>query len=151
MLVVGLLSISITFSVYTLLAAKSDGGPAVVSDYYQKGKNWNATARARGNGEALNVSVSVLAPGDEPRLRPVVLTVRDTSGTPVTGLRGTLHLSRPQTAGDLATIPLSPVDDQPGVYRQLMPILATGLWDVELRTTTDAGELASKTVRVEVY
>jgi len=153
LLVVGLLSISITASVYTLFAAQSDGGPAIIRNYYQKSKTWNETAQARQRGTALDVSLSVRpASADashDPSLRPVVVTVRDSSGAPVPALQGRLRLFRPQTAGALATIPLSPVSSEPGVYRQLLPIQSTGLWDVELDATID-GHPVTKTLRIEV-
>ena len=154
LLIVGLLSISITASVYTLFAAQSDGGPAIIRNYYEKGKTWNQTAQARQRGTALDVSISVQpVPADaphDPSLRPVVVTVRDTSGTPLPGLQGRLRLFRPQTAGALATIPLSSVASEPGVYRQLLPIQSAGLWDVE-RTATVHGQPVSKTLRIDVH
>lgn len=149
MLIVTLLGISITFSVYTLFAAQSDGGPAVVENYYEKGKNWNESSEARRNGDALSVDVDVQAAGAEKRLRPVVLTVRDADGEPVSALRGTVRLYRPQTVKLQATIPLSPVAGEPGVYRQLLPIQSAGLWDVELHATRGSAAV-SKTVRIEI-
>jgi hypothetical protein len=148
-LIVVLLSISISFSVYTLFAAQSDGGPAIVNDYYQKGKNWNETAETRRRGERLSMDVVVEPAGDEKRLRPVVLTVRSPAGDPVVDLQGAARLYRPQTVEVLATVPLSPVPGQPGTYRQLMPIQSTGLWDVELHAT-HGGKPLSKTVRVDI-
>jgi len=148
-LIVCLLSVSISFSVYTLFAAQSDGGPAVIDNYYQKGKDWNETAEARRNGDVLTVDVDVQQAGDEKRLRPVVLTVRDESGAPVSTLQGTARLYRPQAANLQATIPLAAVPGEPGVYRQLMPIQAAGLWDIELQATRNGTHL-SKTVRVEI-
>jgi len=149
MLIVALLGISITFSVYTLFAAQSDGGPAVVENYYEKGKNWNASSEARRNGDALSVDVDVQAAGVEKRLRPVVLTVRDADGEPVSALRGTVRLYRPQTVELQATIPLSPVAGEPGVYHQLLPIQSAGLWDVELHANRGSAAV-SKTVRIEI-
>lgn len=146
LLVVSFLSISITASVYTLFAAQGDGGPEVIADYYKKGANWNETAAARAAGQALRVDVEVRPPGPEAPLRPVVLTVRDTSGAPVIDLQGTVRLFRPQTAGAKATVPLVHVGD--GVYRQAMPMADAGLWDVELKGTRD-GQPVEKTVRLQ--
>lgn len=148
MLIVTLLGISITFSVYTLFAAQSDGGPAVVENYYEKGKNWNESSEARRNGDALSVDVDVQPAGAEKRLRPVAITVRDADGNPVSALRGTVRLYRPQTVKLQATIPLVPAGE-PGVYRQLLPIQSAGLWDVELHATQGSAAV-SKTVRIEI-
>lgn len=152
LLVVGLLSISISASVYTLFAAQSDGGPEVVSDYYEKGVHWDERRAARQAGDALAVTVDV-EPSTDParhdtRLRPVVVTVRDSTGRPVDALRGSIRAFRPQIADPVATIPLS-ATETPGVYRQMVPVTASGLWDFELDVTRDGQALAT-TVRVEV-
>lgn len=125
--VIGLLLISITASAYTFYRAHADGGPAIVEDYYKKGKAWNQTARAQTAGQAFDVTVDVQAVSGE--LRPVEVVVRDADGGVVTDLSGMLHARRPHRAGSVATVPLVPVDDRPGTYRQLLPIQGSGIWD----------------------
>lgn len=148
LLVVSLLSISITASVYTLFAAQSDGGPEVVDNYYEKGARWDESQAARVRGDALTVAVDVAPSTGDARLRPVTVTVRDSTGQPVDGLRGTVRASRPQTAGVRATIPLSAAD-APGTYRQMIPLPESGLWDFEL-DVTHAEDAILTTVRVDV-
>jgi len=148
LLVVCLLSISISASVYTLLAAQSDGGPAIVDNYYAKGSNFDATAAARDAARDLRVDVAVHAEGDTPGLRPVVVTIR-TADAPLTGLNGTVLLSRPHVAGALSTVPLHPTDT-PGVYRQLLPIQSTGLWDVTVEARSAERVSFEKTVRIDL-
>jgi len=46
-------------------------------------------------------------------------------------------------------VPLSPKADAPGVYRQLIPLDARGLWDLEIQATYAGAEFL-KSVRVEI-
>jgi len=147
--VVGLLSISISASVYTLLAAQSDGGAAVVDNYYEKGKQWDAKMAKREAGAALTMDVDVAAAPENAALHAVTLTLRDAeTGEPVV-LNGSLRARRPDRSGVQATVPLSPRADAPGVYRQLIPLDARGLWDLEIQATYAGAEFL-KSVRVEI-
>jgi hypothetical protein len=132
MFVVALLLISITASAYTLYRANSDGGPAIVEDYYTKGKQWDTTARAKRNGSRLTVSVQVLDDTGQNSMHPVIITVTDSAGDAVTDLSGIVRGLRPHLAKPVATVPLQPVDGAPGTYRQLLPIGERGVWDFEI-------------------
>jgi len=125
--VIGLLLISITASAYTFYQAQADGGAAIVEDYYKKGKAWDQTARAQKAGQAFDVTVDVQALSGE--FRPVEVVVRDADGRAVTDLSGMLHARRPHLTGSVAAVPLVPVDDRPGTYRQLLPVQEPGIWD----------------------
>jgi hypothetical protein len=146
--VVGLLSISISASVYTLFSANSDGGAVVVDNYYAKGKQWDEQMSQRRAGDALTLDIDIASAAENQALQAVTLTVRDSSGTPVTDLSGSLRALRPNRDGVQATAPLDPTD-APGVYRQLLHLDARGLWDLELKTTY-RGDAVLKSVRVEL-
>jgi hypothetical protein len=149
LMIVALLLTSITASSYTFYKAHSDGGPAIVNNYYEKGKHWNETAAAKKAGSGLVMDVAVLAPSENQALRPVEVTIRDAGGEPVTGFRGMLHALRPHKAAPVATVPLQPVDGRPGVFRQSLPVNATGVWDFQLDGTR--GEVSvQKTVRLRL-
>jgi nitrogen fixation protein FixH len=147
--VVGLLSISISASVYTLLASQSDGGAAVVENYYERGKQWDQESAMRRVGASLSVDVQVSPAPENEALHAVVLTVRDSSGAPVTGLQGSLRALRPDRSGVQASVPLAPRSGAPGVYRQVIPLDARGLWDLEMKATY-GGEALLRSIRVEV-
>ncbi|NBC86357.1 MAG: hypothetical protein GVY25_09220 [Bacteroidetes bacterium] len=132
MFIIGLLSISITASAYTFYKAHSDGGPAIVENYYEKGKNWNASAEARRNGGRLDVEIRVLPATGDNNMRPVEVTVRDSTGATVDDLTGMIRGLRPHLAAPVASVPLRSVDGTPGTYRQLLPMAAGGIWDFEI-------------------
>src|SRR5690554_3527765 len=138
--IVGLLLVSIGASVATFVLATSDGGAQVVEDYYQKGVRWDETAALRAASAALGwqVQVAVQAGGAQAGLRTVDVVVRDRAGHLVTGLQGTVRLTRPQHARAVAELPLQPVAGVPGLYRLEAPIDAAGLWDFELQAVRDS-------------
>jgi nitrogen fixation protein FixH len=128
--VVALLLLGIGSAFEALFAARSDGGAQIVEDYYGAALRFEDEQAARAASAALGWSADVEVGACEGGLCAVELAVRDRAGAPVTGLSGALATSRPQEAGTAATIPLSPKDGAPGVYRQLVPFPADGLWDV---------------------
>ncbi|PEN13581.1 hypothetical protein CRI94_09750 [Longibacter salinarum] len=130
--VVALLLISITASFYTLYKAQTDGGAAIVKDYYEKGKQWDDTAKAIRNGDELTVSVRVMPASSDGEMRPVEISVQDQSGTAVSDLNGMIRALRPHLSAPVAAVPLHPVADSPGTYRQLLPIASDGVWDFEI-------------------
>lgn len=134
MLVIGLLLMSLSAAAITVVASQSGRGTQVVEDYYGQAARWDETAalRAAVEAEGLHVTVEVEPGSHQAPLRPVVISVRDRAGQPVTGLQGTLRAFRPQRAGAVATIPLTPAPEAPGTYRQLVPLGAAGLWDFEI-------------------
>lgn len=134
-MIVALLLTSISASAYTFYKAHSDGGPAIVNNYYEKGKHWNETAAAKKAGSEFSVDVAVLDPTENQALRPVEVTIRDANGEPVRDLSGLLHALRPHKAAPVATVPLHPVEGRPGVFRQSLPVNAAGVWDFQIDGT----------------
>lgn len=147
--IIGLLSISISASVYTLFAAHSDGGASVVNNYYEKGKQWNARMDKKKAGKAITMDVDVVHAPENEALQAVTLTIRDAeTGAPVS-LSGSLKARRPDRSGVQASVPLASKDNAPGVYRQMLPLPARGLWDLEVEATYN-GRTLLKSVRVEL-
>lgn len=151
LMIVGLLTLSISFCVVTVIAATSDGGAAVVEDYYARSTRWDEYAARRAASDALGWHAQVRVQAAEPAsgLRPVVLTLTDADGAPVTGLTGTVSLQRTQDATPSAVLPLQPAAGTPGRYRMLAPVPTTGLWDVEIDASR-GDDAYLNTVRVEV-
>lgn len=127
--VVALLLVGIGSAFNALFAARSDGGAQIVEDYYDVALGFEDEQVAQAASAALGWTSEVEVGACEGGLCAVELTVRDRAGAPVTGLTGVLETSRPQTAGVIAKIPLAPKEGAPGVYRQLVPMSAAGLWD----------------------
>lgn len=133
LLIVGLLCISIGASLFTVFAARSDGGAQIVDDYYQKAVHWDATAAARAASEALGWTTTMeVHPLSQSGLRVLDVTITDSTGAPVSDLRGTVTLYRPHRTGAVATIPLTAAPDAPGRYRQQVPLVDPGLWDIQV-------------------
>jgi nitrogen fixation protein FixH len=149
--IVALLLLGIGSAFTILIASRSDGGAQVIENYYERAVDWDAEADRQAAsarlGWTLHIQVASVANGNP--LRDVEATVRDREGTPVAGLVGTLRLSRPQHARPVAELPLAPVPDQPGSYRQAMPIDAPGLWDFQILARRDTSHFQA-TVRREV-
>jgi nitrogen fixation protein FixH len=130
--VVALLLLGIGSAFEALFAARSDGGAQIVEDYYDAALGFEDEQAARAASAALGWAADVEVGVCENGLCAVELTVRDRAGAPVTGLAGVLTTSRPQEAGTAAKIPLAPKEGAPGVYRQLVPLAAAGLWDFSI-------------------
>lgn len=147
--VIALLLLGIGSAFQALFAARSDGGAQVVEAYYDTALQFEDEQAARVASAALGwgarVEIGVCVEG----LCAIELTVRDRDGAPVTGLTGVLHTSRPQEAGTVATIPLAPKEGVPGVYRQLVPLSAAGLWDIAV-DAHGGGERFLTTTRLDV-
>ncbi len=121
-----------------LWAAQSDGGVEVIDGYYEKAVNWDERAALEQGSTALGWHLSAeVDPPEVAGLRHVRLSVVDRSGAPVTGLRGTMVVERPQLVATVAEVPLNEDPQRPGTYRQSAPIAAAGLWDFEIRATRD--------------
>lgn len=149
--IVALLLVSVSAGIITIIAAGSDGGPQIVEDYYDRAVRWDEEAARRAASAALGweATVRVAAAGAQAGLRTVEVAVRDRDGAPVAGLRGTLRAARPQWAHAVAQVPLVPVAETPGLYRQEVPVGEAGLWDFEIDAARDTAAFAAR-VRVEV-
>lgn len=119
-----------TFGV--LFAARSDGGPAVLDDYYQQALRWDTLARQQAASNALgwHVQVQVLPSSTPEHL--VLLVLTDRHGQPLTGLTGTIRAFRPEQVAVQSTAVLQADPATPGHYRQPLTLHKAGLWDFEI-------------------
>ncbi len=132
-----------------LYASKIDGGPRVVDDYYRKAANWEQTMAARKASERLGWRATAAAEAaGAGGARRVTLTVVDSAGAPVAGLRGAATLYRPQSPAPLAEQPLAEV--APGRYLFTAPMPERGLWDIELKAQRGDTTYAAR-VRTETH
>ena len=136
--IVGLLSMSVATVAITVVAARSDGGPQVIDDYYQKAVNWDETVALQAASDALGWQAEVVILPSHEASRPVEITLRDREGLPITEAQGTIRAFRPHRAEAVAERPLSAVTETPGLYRQAFPIQQAGLWDFEIIATQDS-------------
>lgn len=139
-MVIGLLLMSVGFVVTTVIAAHSDGGPQVVDDYYQKSVDYEQTQALRGAAENSGWKVDVRNLADAVEGRPLVVSVKDARGRPVSGLKGTLELRRPERSAAHAASALSPVVGAPGTYEARVTPDREGLWDVTIRAERGSAE-----------
>jgi hypothetical protein len=137
--IITLLSISIFAAGYTYVQANSGGGAQVIEDYYQRALDWDQEASRRQNAERLGWKMDVRVSDEvENGLRAVYLMITGTEGTGIEGIHGTVRAYRPHLSNAVAEVPLVAIEGRPGLYRQLMPAEAPGLWDFELRARSDA-------------
>lgn len=127
-LVIALLSMSVVVSITLWNVAHSDGGAQVMPDYYEQAVHWDNEESVRRNSRAMNWSVRFSL--EDASQGSIV--VHDEHSEPVTGLRGQVHLRRPQYADDLAVEALVPDPETAGIYRFDAPAYASGYWDIVL-------------------
>ena len=139
MFIVGLLSMSVATVVITVVAARSDGGPQVIDDYYQKAVNWDETAALQAASDALGWQADIVIPSSpgNATASPVEIILLDREGQPITDAQGTIRASRPHRADVVAERPLT-VTETPGLYREAFPINQAGLWDFEIIAVQDS-------------
>lgn len=150
--VVALLLMSIGAATVTVIAARSDGGAQVVTEYHEAGIDWNERMAVQAASDRLGWTAEVQVASQllDNGLRPFAVTVRDREGRPVTDLRGTVRLERPQLAQAVTQFPLSPLPDSLTQYQFAAPITAAGLWDFALDVSR-GDERFVTTVRTEVH
>ena len=148
--IVGLLGMSVTTVVITVVAARSDGGAQVIDDYYQKAVNWDETAALQAASDALGWHAEIVLPPDSQNTMPrlVEVTLRDREGRPIESAQGAIRAFRPHRAGVVAERPLTPAET-PGLYRQALPINQGGLWDFEIVAVRDTSTFIT-TIRKEI-
>lgn len=145
--VIALLLLGIGSAFEALFAARSDGGAKIVENYYDEALGYDERRAAQAASDALGWTADVSVGACEGGLCPVEVVVRDRGGAPVEDLTGIVRASRPQDATAAARLPLSP-SDSPGVYRQMMPVSAAGLWDFAIDAQRGDDRFLT-TVRVE--
>lgn len=136
MMIVGFLLLGITWSIGVVVASQSDGGPAVVADYYEKAISWDDEIKRRTQSDAFNWEITIELTNSN--TGPILITtLHDAQGHPVDGLNGSIQASRPQEAQPVATMKLLPSDTEPGTYISPFPQHAKGLWDFHLDAEHD--------------
>jgi len=146
--VIALLLLGIGSAFEALFAARSDGGAKIVENYYDEALGYDQTRAAQAASDVLGWSAGVTVGTCEGGLCPVEVVVSDQTGAPVNDLVGVVRASRPQEATAAARLPLSP-SGTPGVYRQMMPVSAAGLWDFAIDAQRGDDRFLT-TARVEV-
>jgi nitrogen fixation protein FixH len=146
--IIGLLLLGATSTFGVLIAARSDGGPAVVEDYYQQALRWDTLARQQAASDALGWQVQVQVLPSSTLEHTVLLTLTDRHRQPLTGLAGTIRAFRPEQTAVQGTAALQADASTPGLYRQPLPLHKAGLWDLEIVAQRGADRFQKK-VRVE--
>ncbi len=117
--------------VFTVLSDKSFGAE---ENYYEKGLHHDeardATLRAKSAGWSAYVTVGAAPIAQLPR--PVDVRVTDGTGRAVSGLTGSVAAVRPsdvrlRSSGELIAVP-----GEDGLYRLLLKVPVTGLWEFEI-------------------
>ena len=137
LMIVGFLLLGVTWSLGVVVASQSDGGPAVVNDYYQKAINWDQEIKRRARSDAFKWSLSMELKNSstDPTL---VTTILDAMGEPVDGFQGSIIATRPQIAEPVAVLHLVELETAPGVYVSAFPQLSKGIWDFKIDAENDA-------------
>ncbi len=148
--VVGLLLLGVVSTIGVLFASRSDGGPAVIDNYYQKAVAWDSVATVQEQSLALGWTVGVtIDAADEQGLHTVRFVVSDRLGTAVEAEELRLALRRPQLADPIA-VSVVPHAEAPGEWVFTTDQLTRGLWDFEVDVRADTHRFVT-TVRKEVY
>ncbi len=102
----------------------------VVRDYYEKGKNYNKTLKARAAEDALGWNATITSPDGLLVDRPsrITFSVVDSKGRPVDADYVELHSFRPSDAGADFSVPLTEIS--PGVYEGSVVYPLPGIWDI---------------------
>lgn len=132
----GLLAMSVIAQGVLVYVATRPDAPRPIKDYYERGLEWEADAAKLAASRRLGWSVSIDVPEGEAYTmaasRPVDLTVRDRDGAPVTGLTGRVLAKRPADTRLNGTSDLVELPHEPGRYRTLARLSATGVWELSL-------------------
>lgn len=120
-MIIGLLLLGVVSTFWLVASAHSDGGVVAVADYQTSDEVPARVAEAQ-RSAALGWTIAPTRAGDTLRL-----AVSDRAGAPVTGLHGTVVVSRPHVALALDTVALA--ETAPGTYAVPLTAPAPGLWD----------------------
>lgn len=127
-LVITLLFSSVAWWTSMLFIAKSGGGPQVVDNYYQKSVDFEETKASRLAAEKSGWTVDVAWTSQQDN--SVELRFVDRSGEPVSGLKGSVELRRPDRGAAIGKAELEPIEGAPGSYAVKVAPDRAGLWDV---------------------
>ena len=126
--IVLLLLSSVGLMTAVLVAANSDGGAQVVDDYYNRAVAWDSLAALRSTSVERGWTIGPEVDADG----TASLTVRDSTGTPVTGLAGEVSVRRPHLADAVHVAAISADPDLPGVYTFDVNAAGSGIWIFEV-------------------
>ena len=134
LLIVGFLVLGVTWSIGVVIASQSDGGPAIVEDYYEKAIAWDQEAQRRAESDAQHWQISI----SKKTSNELSVQILDEQGTPVDGLTGIISAQKPSDSKPIAELPLTPSDTQPGVYTASFSDFSRGLWDIHIDAEIDS-------------
>ena len=128
-LVIGLLGAQILLLSTMVYIATSDPSFAVEPDYYQKGLNWDATARQLNENRKLgwNVRLSIPRESTFAGERAVTCRLSDPDGQPIEGAVVDL-VAFPHARGT-QRISVLLEEQEPGQYGAAVPLHRSGLWE----------------------
>ena len=135
-MIVGFLLLGITWSISVVVASQSDGGPAIVDDYYQKAISWDQEAKRRAQSDAYNWNIEIEL-SHESSTPLLTTTIRDANGNPVEGFQGSIRVMRPHKAQPVTMVPLNHSAKAAGTYTSYIPQLTRGLWDFQIDAHKD--------------
>lgn len=138
-LVVGLLCVSFTAAIITVVAAVSDPSFSVEEDYYDKALRWDEHRAQQAHNEALGWSAQVaLGRPDALGKRALMVTLVDGAGAPIEGAVVVASYFHRANKPDEQTTALAPTGTA-GEYAAPADVARAGLWDISL-TVTARGE-----------
>ena len=148
--VVVLLLLGMGSAFAALYFAQSDGGAAVLQNYYREGVAWDSVAASRSHFDRAGWTATIEIPAPEPggRARTVFIALRDSAGQPVRGVDADLAVYTPDRSAPVDRIALEPAaDDRLGAETV---VLVPGLWDFEV-VGSHEGQPFSHRIRRELY
>lgn len=132
-----LLGINFTVVGVTVYFALSDPSAAVEPDYYRKGLAWDATARQNEHNRRLGWSADVRIEHAAAN-QPAQLRVRlaNKLNEPISGAKIECVYFANTNSGKRATVTLTAVPSEPGVYAAPIDVDRDGMWHVRLSAQT---------------
>lgn len=137
--IVLLLVSSVVMMGLVVIAARSDGGAQVVSDYYEQAVQWDSVATLRDAAVVRGLSARLdMEPADGAWKGRV--TIQDTTGTTVTFPSARITLSRPQYAESELETEALPMEGSP-VLEFRVDLQGAGLRDIRAVVADSEGSV----------
>lgn len=135
--IVVLLVSSVVMMGLVVMAARSDGGAQVISDYYEQAVRWDsvATLRDAASARGWNATLDVERTAGELHGR---ITIVDSTGTPLLFPTARVTVTRPQFAETSSDIDAASVEGSPVLIFR-MPLDGSGLHDIRALVTDAQG------------
>lgn len=147
--IVALLLLSGVTTFAVLFASRSDGGAQVVENYYRKSVAWDSLSSSRRSSDSLGWHLSLDVRSDALSSEVGLATFMDAEGQAVTGLSGSVTVSRPQSSVVYGTHSLVADDSTAGRYSFSFPYRERGLWDLDVAVSR-SGKKFFERIRVEI-